>query len=192
MFYSGGEVNYYHDMDLDKMSYFEIKGMVEYHGYTNVSKIYYRHPHKIMETGLTLLDNDKDVMNMLNLIELTGYIEIYVEHMVDESDNIVSLDDVNVENPGEANEYVSENSSDSSDGVFECHLEEDSEEESDAPSLDHVSDDEELIEIRKKVLSEKTKNKKEKCKVVSEKSNGEGANLESDNIGAKKKKWFKC
>ncbi|KAM7485650.1 hypothetical protein LguiA_001659 [Lonicera macranthoides] len=56
------------------------------------------------------------------------------------------VDEVNANNPGEVNEYFSDKSSDSSDGVAECDLEEENGDESDAPSLDHVSDIEEYVD----------------------------------------------
>ncbi|KAM7526437.1 hypothetical protein LguiA_016339 [Lonicera macranthoides] len=66
------------------------------------------------------------IQKMLKLIQLNGYIEIYVEHAVDEGRG-VGVDEVNANNLGEANEYISEDESDSSDGLAECDLEEESE-----------------------------------------------------------------
>ncbi|KAM7485548.1 hypothetical protein LguiA_001557 [Lonicera macranthoides] len=104
--YCGGEVNYYYDVHPDKMSYFKIKGIIEDHGHTNLTK------DEVLEWIRSML--------------------------------IILVRQMNI--------YVSDKSSDSSDGVEECDLEEESENESDGPSLDHVSDDDELIEIIKNWL----------------------------------------
>ena len=141
MFYSGGSTSYYYNVDADKMSYFELKGMVEDLGYTNMAKMYYLYPRKSMETGLRLIDSDKDIHGLLECVELSGGVEVYVEHLLDER-------------------VEGETESKGDDSEIESETE--SSEESDAASLDNMSEgeDEELIEVRQKIIDKKaSKNK---------------------------------
>ena len=72
LYYAGGDTSYYYNVDPYKMSYFELKGMVEELGYTNILKMYYLCPRKSMETGLCLIDSDKDIPDMLKCTKITG------------------------------------------------------------------------------------------------------------------------
>ena len=164
LYYSRGKVNYYYNVDKDLVSYFELKGIVTDLGYKNMSKIYYRSPCKIFESGLRLIVSDNEIPLMLEDSKLTGSIEVYVEHIEDDKlENVGVEDSVHGEDTegGEGSlggqETVSgkENMGGDKEGSDEESdlggYEEENDDESDVNSMDYVSNDDELIEVRQKL-----------------------------------------
>ncbi|KAM7490860.1 hypothetical protein LguiA_033781 [Lonicera macranthoides] len=171
--YLGGNVTMFKDLDPDRMSFFELKGMINDLGYKTFSKLYYRDPSTSFAIGLRLLISDNEIDQMLNEAKKTGSLQMYVDHCkINEGDNgEVRQSEVNQgDNFGELgqgsfttllqnvlNEVrysgVNEGGNDN-----ESQTESDSD-ESVAHSLDHVSDDEELIAVREKILRMKSKSK---------------------------------
>ncbi|KAM7495351.1 hypothetical protein LguiB_029960 [Lonicera macranthoides] len=157
MYYSGGQVSFFYNVDPDKMSYFELKGMVEDLGYNNVAKLFYLCPNKSMETGLRIIVNDKDIGPMLKTAKLTCGIEVYVEHSVGvDKDKGNGVGEGHVECVEKGNDDHQDNDSDRTESEVDVRYEDNSE-ESDANSLEFVSDDEELIQARKNILRKKGK-----------------------------------
>ncbi|KAM7489032.1 hypothetical protein LguiB_026516 [Lonicera macranthoides] len=141
--YNGGKVDYFYNVDLDKMSYFEIKGMVEDLGYKNIAKLYYFIHRKSMEIGLRLIDNDKDINKMMVHVQAIGGIEIYIEFDKGKS----KIDNIAPSAPTTPTALIDEMMDDVRDEVGE-----ESENESDG-SLDIDTNNEELVDIRKKIHS---------------------------------------
>lgn len=122
------------------MSYFELMGMVSELGYNNINKLYYMIPCRGFEIGHRLIVANKKIIEMLEDAKMTRSIELYVEH-------------IDVENVGlEDNQGVEE--IDGSNSGYE-----ETDDESEVNSINYVSDDEELIEVRQKLRRLKKGNK---------------------------------
>lgn len=89
MYYTDGKIIFLHDVDLDRMSYFELKSMVEDMGYINIIKMHFRVLCPSLEVGLRCIVSDHDISVMLDALRMTGVVKVYNEH--DEPiDNILS------------------------------------------------------------------------------------------------------
>lgn len=64
LLYLGDHIKYIYNVDLDRMLYFELKGLVEEIGYNNVSKLFFKVPKLALESGLKFINNDKDIVKM--------------------------------------------------------------------------------------------------------------------------------
>lgn len=73
--YLGGTVTMFKDLDPDRMSFFELKGMVNDLGYKTFSTLYYRDPSTSFANGLRLLLYDNEIDQMLNDTKKTGLLE---------------------------------------------------------------------------------------------------------------------
>lgn len=139
LYYKGGKVDYMYNIDPDRMSHEELKGIMSVdYGYNDVTKIYYNIMGRSFVRGLRLVVNDTSILQMLAEVSDNGGIELYTEH------GVVSEGDGECEGEGES-ECGSENGSEG-----------ESDSESSVASLDNVSDNEELIEARKKKVAMRT------------------------------------
>lgn len=90
MYYINGKVTFMHDVDADRMSYFELKSTIKDLGYINITKMHFMVPCTSFEVGLKCIVSEHDIVAMLDALRMTWIIEIYSEH--DEPiDNIFEL-----------------------------------------------------------------------------------------------------
>lgn len=114
---------------------------------------------------LRFINDDKDTTKMLGFVNITGVMDVYVEHHTSETENEggftldeglgVTTQEIGVEwtGKGDGEGYDSD--------IDDLYV--GSEEESDTNSLSFISEnDDELIEIRKKKLEKKGMTKSEK------------------------------
>ncbi|PWA41172.1 transposase, MuDR, MULE transposase domain protein [Artemisia annua] len=81
--YIGGKVNWVDDIDADLFSVVEVSNMMKELGYENAPMAYYyKKPTTDLDNGLTKLDIDKDVLDMLNYVDKYKVMEVYVDHSV--------------------------------------------------------------------------------------------------------------
>ncbi|GJR12654.1 hypothetical protein Tco_0795306 [Tanacetum coccineum] len=81
--YKGGKVNWVDDIDSDIFSIVEVTSMMKELGYDNpCMAYYYKKPKKDLDNGLTELDVDKDVCEMLIYVDNFKVIELYTDHFV--------------------------------------------------------------------------------------------------------------
>lgn len=182
--YLGGKVSEFTNIDVDFLSYFEISDYVKKDlGYNGLCKLYYKSIMKSMSTGLKLLYNDDQINDLIAETEGTKAINIYVDHLDDEQtlepvDNNVpyevmanlddTVDDRNDVGDQSHDKVVGEDhgidkvvgegdpTGESEDGGYDVEL--DLDDLSDVNSMEHCTDDEgdeELQEIRKKLLDMK-------------------------------------
>ncbi|KAJ8422246.1 hypothetical protein Cgig2_023105 [Carnegiea gigantea] len=83
--YKGGGSKTLWPVDADSLSYFEVKGLVEDIGFTNIEEIYYVIPWLSMKDGIRPLKNDYDVLDMAECARKTKKISAYIVHKVDEA-----------------------------------------------------------------------------------------------------------
>ncbi|KAJ7959473.1 Transposase, MuDR, plant [Quillaja saponaria] len=55
-------------------------------GCENVSKVWYLIPGQTLDKGLMVISNNQEALNMANIAESYGTIDIFVEHLVDDKD----------------------------------------------------------------------------------------------------------
>ncbi|KAH0664835.1 hypothetical protein KY285_026041 [Solanum tuberosum] len=78
--YFGGHVTEFLDVDVDRMSYFELRGYIKELGYTVDCDFF------IKWNGLlVLVDNDKVIFDLFNIINDVDTVEVYVFHGVSEA-----------------------------------------------------------------------------------------------------------
>ncbi|GJU45557.1 hypothetical protein Tco_1202823 [Tanacetum coccineum] len=81
--YKGGKVNWVDDIDSDIFSIVEVTSMMKELGYENsCMAYYYKKPNTYLDNGLTELDVDKDVYEMLMYVDKFKVIELYTVHSV--------------------------------------------------------------------------------------------------------------
>lgn len=139
------------------MSYFELNGMVDDLGYTNITKMHYNIPCKSLNVCLRYIVSDIDVTAMIKESKLTGGDDVYTEH----SDHLEQIEHHEVTGNEQVNEYlnVSDGVSESDGYYSEINSNAESNDSLDSVNLD-VSDDEELVEVmKKKVELNQLKNK---------------------------------
>lgn len=113
--------------------------MVQALGITDMAKLHYCHKQMSMNVGLRFIGSDDDVKIMLREVGPYGMVEIFVEHVHEEECEV---------GVGSASEG-------------EAFLVDDDGSDSEAASLDHVSEeDDELVEVR--LLQQKRKNRKKR------------------------------
>ncbi|KAK4720319.1 hypothetical protein R3W88_018657 [Solanum pinnatisectum] len=79
--YNGGKVIEFLNVDVDKMSYFELKDYIRELGYSTSCTFSIKAPN----SGLLVdVDNDKDILDMMCSLEDGDEVEIFVRHLVDE------------------------------------------------------------------------------------------------------------
>ena len=82
--YLGGKGRTFH-VDLDELCWFWLKELAEECGpYMKIDEIYYLIPSKSLDEGLRRVYNDKDVLEMTDIVAANMFIDLYVVHEVDE------------------------------------------------------------------------------------------------------------
>jgi len=80
--YNGGKVTEFLDVDIDKMSYFELKDYIRELGYSTTCTFSIKAPN----SGILVdVDNDKDILDMMCSLEDGDVVEVFVRHLVDEA-----------------------------------------------------------------------------------------------------------
>ncbi|KAF9606249.1 hypothetical protein IFM89_024070 [Coptis chinensis] len=74
------------EIHLDKMSYFELKGMVDDLKIKNMTNMYYCDPLLLLLPGLTLIGDDTQKNEMMNIAKLRGRVWVDIEHYIEEDD----------------------------------------------------------------------------------------------------------
>ena len=70
------------DVDVDRVSYFELKGYIRELGYSTTWTFSTKAPNY----GILIdIDNDKDVLNMMCSLEDGDEVKVFVRHLVDEA-----------------------------------------------------------------------------------------------------------
>ncbi|GJY83671.1 hypothetical protein Tco_0497047, partial [Tanacetum coccineum] len=81
--YKGGKVNWVDDIDSDIFFIVEVTSMMKELGYENpCMAYYYKKPNTDLDNGLTELDVDKYVCEMLMYVDKFKVIELYTDHFV--------------------------------------------------------------------------------------------------------------
>ncbi|OMO49723.1 Retrotransposon gag protein [Corchorus capsularis] len=75
-------------IDLDKLSYSQIKEVLEDNGYKNVQNIYYLRLGFRLEKGLRRVFSDDSAMGMISDALSRNFVEIFIEHSVQEGPEI--------------------------------------------------------------------------------------------------------
>ncbi|KAM7459754.1 hypothetical protein LguiA_036262 [Lonicera macranthoides] len=125
------------------MSYIEMRGLVEDLGYNNIAKLYYLIHRKSTETGLRLIDSDKDISEMVVCVKVSGGIEIYIEHDQNGKRKAVEYETVKLNMGDELADEINVE--------FDNDSDEESENDSIADSVDTYTDNDELVDLRKKL-----------------------------------------
>ncbi|GKG01379.1 hypothetical protein Tco_0306084, partial [Tanacetum coccineum] len=82
----GGNADWFDDVDADGFSVLEVSGMVKELGYENPQmKFYYKKPTADLDKGLEPLSKDIDVLDMLSYVNKYKLMEVFIEHLVDNS-----------------------------------------------------------------------------------------------------------
>uniref|UniRef100_M1AYK3 PB1-like domain-containing protein n=1 Tax=Solanum tuberosum TaxID=4113 RepID=M1AYK3_SOLTU len=80
--YSGGQVTKFLDVDVDKLSYFELIGYIKELGYTTTSTFSIKPPNNgILED----IHNDMDILDLSCSLEDGDIVEVYVKHLIDDA-----------------------------------------------------------------------------------------------------------
>ncbi|XP_048502570.1 uncharacterized protein LOC104903051 [Beta vulgaris subsp. vulgaris] len=79
--YVGGQVSFYRNCDVDRLSYFELVGMVKEIGFSEGDKLYYTIPSYCLETGIDEIHNDQSVERLLKFRKPNMFIDIYIQHV---------------------------------------------------------------------------------------------------------------
>ncbi|KAK6796200.1 hypothetical protein RDI58_003901 [Solanum bulbocastanum] len=80
--YNGGKVIEFLDVDVDKMSYFELKDYIRELGYSITCTFSIKAPNNSI---LVDVDNDKDILDMMCSLEDGDEVEVFIRHLVDEA-----------------------------------------------------------------------------------------------------------
>ncbi|KAM7526432.1 hypothetical protein LguiA_016334 [Lonicera macranthoides] len=102
MQYSGGKIAFFYDVDPDRMSYFELKGMVDDLGYINMAKMHDRIPCRSLNVGLRCIVSDNNVTAMIEESKLTRGLEMYTEYF----DNFEQIEHHEITENEKVNEYI--------------------------------------------------------------------------------------
>ncbi|KAG5619832.1 hypothetical protein H5410_005050 [Solanum commersonii] len=80
--YSGGQVTEFLDVDMDRLSYFELKGYIKELGYTTTCTFSINPPNSgILED----IHNDMDILDLSCSLEDGDTVEVYVKHLIDDA-----------------------------------------------------------------------------------------------------------
>ena len=80
--YSGGRVTECLDVDVDKLSYFELRGYIKEMGYTTTCTYSIKPPNNgILEDT----DKDMDILDISCSLEDGDIAEVYVKHFIDDA-----------------------------------------------------------------------------------------------------------
>ncbi|KAF9591949.1 hypothetical protein IFM89_010307 [Coptis chinensis] len=91
LYYKGGRVQYFYNIDPDKMSYFELKGMIEQECLVkDMVKMFYTDPNKPVDIGLKIVNDDKYIIEMMKMAK-NERVVVYVEH--EQGDDIEKSED---------------------------------------------------------------------------------------------------
>jgi hypothetical protein len=105
-FYIGGG-NAESWVEIDKLSFFEIKGHLGDHfGSTNVLRLYWLIPGKHVSTGLVLLQDDSSVKQMASFHSHGVVVDIYVEEVVEEEPQLIVGDQGQADDEGQAEDQA--------------------------------------------------------------------------------------
>ncbi|KAG5588489.1 hypothetical protein H5410_048923 [Solanum commersonii] len=78
--YSGGQVTEFLDVDVDRLSYFELRGYIKELGYTTTCTFSIKPPNSgILED----IHNDMDILDLSCSLEDGDIVEVYVKHLID-------------------------------------------------------------------------------------------------------------
>ncbi|KAH0765422.1 hypothetical protein KY285_001293 [Solanum tuberosum] len=79
--YNGEKITEFLDVDVDKMSYFELRDYIRELGYSTTCTFSVKAPN----SGILIdVDNDKDILDMMCSLEDVDVVEVFVKHLVDE------------------------------------------------------------------------------------------------------------
>ncbi|KAH0776337.1 hypothetical protein KY290_007748 [Solanum tuberosum] len=80
--YSGGKVTEFLDVDVDRLSYFELRGYIKELGYTTTCTFSIKPPNSgILED----IHNDMDILDLSCSLEDGDIMEVYVKHLIDDA-----------------------------------------------------------------------------------------------------------
>ncbi|WMV52837.1 hypothetical protein MTR67_046222 [Solanum verrucosum] len=80
--YSGGQVTEFLDVDVDRLSYFELRGYIKELGYTTTCTFSIKPPNSgILED----IHNDMDILDLSCSLEDRDIVEVYVKHLIDDA-----------------------------------------------------------------------------------------------------------
>jgi len=80
--YSGGQVIEFLDVDVDRLSYFELRGYIKELGYTTTCTFSIKPPNSgILED----IHNDMDILDLSCSLEDGDIVEVYVKHLIDDA-----------------------------------------------------------------------------------------------------------
>ncbi|KAJ8440262.1 hypothetical protein Cgig2_001597 [Carnegiea gigantea] len=82
--YEGGDVMDKSNSDVDKLSFFELKGYVEVLGFDNVVDLYYATPVLSLKSGLTKGKSDLESINMATCVRAHKALTVFIIHGMDE------------------------------------------------------------------------------------------------------------
>ncbi|KAF9601055.1 hypothetical protein IFM89_015040 [Coptis chinensis] len=159
-----GIIEYVTELDFDRISYFELLGIVKDDlNIHNLSNMYWVPQGRVLQNNIHQILSDKETIEMVEYAKRTGVVMVYIEH--NEDMPLCPIIEADV-------------SSDESETVVEM---EDESDQSDAASLDHISDvDEELLEvITQQLVSMK---KKKKSKVIEDVNDNLDGNVNVDDV----------
>ncbi|KAG5620884.1 hypothetical protein H5410_006102 [Solanum commersonii] len=80
--YSGGQVTEFLDVDVDRLSYFELRGYIKELGYTTTCTFSIKPPNS---GNLEDIHNDMDILDLSCSLEDTDIVEVYVKHLIDDA-----------------------------------------------------------------------------------------------------------
>jgi hypothetical protein len=100
----GGDVDAHAETyDEDKLSFFEIEGIVKKYGYKSGDMVYYLVPSCNMQSGLKLISSDYDVLGMVAAHKGVLVIELYLVSFAEHSVSNDEYEDNDEDNDGENN-----------------------------------------------------------------------------------------
>ncbi|XP_060178268.1 uncharacterized protein LOC132608224 [Lycium barbarum] len=83
--HKGGQITEFLDIEVDKMSFFELRDYIKELGYTTSCSFCVRRPNS---DSVVEIQTDRDILEISQSFENGDNIEIYVYHMVDNLDNV--------------------------------------------------------------------------------------------------------
>jgi hypothetical protein len=103
--YIGGKVDMYDEkFNKDKLSFFEIEGIVKKYGYKSGDLVYYIHPGCSIQSGLKLISLDYNVLEMVAAHVEVPVIMLYLVSFDESRVNDDEYEDYNDDNDGEYGE----------------------------------------------------------------------------------------
>ncbi|OMP08970.1 hypothetical protein COLO4_05936 [Corchorus olitorius] len=100
LMYEGGLVDDLR-VDPDRLSWYELNGVLRRGGYRNIKAIFYRRQYFSLADGIRIVDSDASVNSMVAEMMLEGEIDVYVEHGVEELEVALHLIEAPPANDGE-------------------------------------------------------------------------------------------